>query len=169
MQRPFHFWNSHAAVSELKQPPGSRSDLKIQLGLLESSRNDSFSRRGNMCKVPGGGSEINLGHWYILYIYIYIYMCIGPYMYILYYIIYIYIYIYIYIVYRFRIICGMVHVPIYYKNIHISAICIQVRPLRCEVPWEWNWDTGIIFGKYSDTRIKPLPLTNGHGRYIKLL
>ena len=24
----------------------------------------------------------------------------------------------------------------------------------------------IIPGKHSDTRIKPLPLTNGHGRYI---
>jgi hypothetical protein len=24
----------------------------------------------------------------------------------------------------------------------------------------------IIHGKHSDTRIKPLPLTNGHGRYI---
>jgi hypothetical protein len=26
--------------------------------------------------------------------------------------------------------------------------------------------TGIIPGKHSDTRIKPLPLTNDHGRYI---
>ena len=26
--------------------------------------------------------------------------------------------------------------------------------------------TGIIPGKHSDTRIKPLPLANGHGRYI---
>jgi hypothetical protein len=26
--------------------------------------------------------------------------------------------------------------------------------------------TEIIPGKHSDTRIKPLPLTNGHGRYI---
>jgi hypothetical protein len=24
----------------------------------------------------------------------------------------------------------------------------------------------VIPGKHSDTRIKPLPLTNGHGRYI---
>ena len=26
-------------------------------------------------------------------------------------------------------------------------------------------EAGIIPGKHSDTRIKPLPLTNGHGRY----
>jgi hypothetical protein len=34
-----------AAVSEVKSSPGSRSGLKYPLGLLESSRYNSFSRR----------------------------------------------------------------------------------------------------------------------------
>ena len=36
-------------------------------------------------------------------------------------------------------------------------------------PWDVSCPgsgTEVIPGKYSDTRIKPLPLTNGHGRYI---
>merc|ERR1712086_546267 len=32
--------------------------------------------------------------------------------------------------------------------------------------WDPGSGTEIIPGKHSDTRIKPLPLTNGHGRYI---
>jgi hypothetical protein len=53
---PFHFRNRHVtavsvpkppfAVSEVKPPPGSRSGLKNPLRLLESTRYNSFSRRG---------------------------------------------------------------------------------------------------------------------------
>jgi hypothetical protein len=32
--------------------------------------------------------------------------------------------------------------------------------------WDLRRRTEIIPGKHSDTRIKPLPLTNGNGRYI---
>jgi hypothetical protein len=51
----------------------------------------------------------------------------------------------------------------------MSVAVIQVRPLTREVPEQCPGSgTEIIPGKHSDinTRIKPLPLTNGHGRYI---
>jgi hypothetical protein len=46
-----------------------------------------------------------------------------------------------------------------------SVAVIQVGPLSTEVPWEWNWDNS-RYNKHSNTRIKPLPLTNGHSRYL---
>jgi hypothetical protein len=52
----------------------------------------------------------------------------------------------------------------------MSVSLIQVTPLNTEVPWALGVESiltpEIIPGKHSDTRIKPLPLTNGHGRYI---
>jgi hypothetical protein len=46
------------------------------------------------------------------------------------------------------------------KHMTMLMALIQVTPLGNEVPWEWN------AGKHSDTRIQPLLLTNGHGRYM---
>jgi hypothetical protein len=48
----------------------------------------------------------------------------------------------------------------------MSMAVFQGKPLTREVPWEVELRSEIIPGKNSDTRIKPLPLNNGHGRYI---
>jgi hypothetical protein len=50
-----------------------------------------------------------------------------------------------------------------------AAVCCisQWRSFKFD-PWDTKFPgsgTEIIPGKHSDTRIKPLPLTNGHGRY----
>jgi hypothetical protein len=45
----------------------------------------------------------------------------------------------------------------------MSVNKIQVTPSGASGPGS---GTEIIPGKLSDTRIKPLPLTNGHGRYM---
>ena len=44
-----------------------------------------------------------------------------------------------------------------------GLISVAVIQVRSSAPGS---GTEIISGKRSDTRIKPLPLANGHGRYI---
>jgi hypothetical protein len=53
---------------------------------------------------------------------------------------------------------------IHYAYIHKKFVTqIHDRPLCIPNYFRRSWG---IQGKHSDTRIKPLPLTNGHGRYI---
>jgi hypothetical protein len=71
-------------------------------------------------------------------------------------------------------VCAKPNLPIY---IYIYIYYIYIWPLLCIHQWPSfkvnpsytkfpGSGTEIIPGKHSDTRIKPLPLTNGHGRYM---
>ena len=56
----------------------------------------------------------------------------------------------------------MAAIPLKKEGIPFQWRLFKVNPSRAKCPGS---GTEIIPGKHSDTRIKPLPLTNGHGRY----
>jgi hypothetical protein len=58
--------------------------------------------------------------------------------------------------------CNIMHVDIYNIIAH-RRLSFKFDPSCAKCPGS---GTEIIPGKHFDTRIKPLPLTNGHGRYI---
>jgi hypothetical protein len=56
-----------------------------------------------------------------------------------------------------------IYIYIYIHTYIYQSLSFKVNPSYAKCPGS---GTEIIPGKHSDTRIKPLPLTNGHGRYI---
>jgi hypothetical protein len=48
----------------------------------------------------------------------------------------------------------------------VAVAIFQVGPLGCEVPWGPGSGTEIMPVKDSHTRLKPLTLAGGHGRFM---